>query len=112
MISILQQINKQTELLKNLGFEVHATQAFKDMLQAEFTYRFCDTHTIQYPSHLHLSNFCCLVKNDEQCICIIRICTGGLPEEVIKALELLGYTLNDDVLVYESIKNDDARNTE
>ena len=111
-MDILKQIDEQAKMLKKLGFEVHATQAFNDMFQADFAYRFCDTHTIQYPQHLHLSNYCCLVKNDEQCKYIIRICIGGLPEEVIKSLELLGYILNDDVLIYESVKHDVAGNTE
>lgn len=110
-MNVLQQINKQAELLKNLGFEVHVTQVFKDMVETGFIHS-CDTHIIQYPPHLHLSNYLCLWKNGKQYNYAVRICTGGLPEEIIKSLELLGYTLNDDVLIYESIKHNDAGNTE
>lgn len=104
MSSILQQIDKQAELLKNLGFDVHATKAFNDMVETGFIYS-CDTHIIQYPLHLHLSNYLCLWRFDKQCKYAIRICTGGLPEEIIRALELLGYSLNEDVLVYEGVED-------
>ena len=101
-MDVVERINKQAELLKKLGFDVHTTQAFNDMVETGFIYS-CDTHIVQYPSHLHLS----LWRSDKQYRYAIRIGTGGLPEEVIRALRLLGYSLNEDVLVYEGEEDAD-----
>lgn len=105
MSNVLQQIDKQAELLKNLGFDVHATQAFNDMVETGFIYSCCDTHIIQYPPHLHLSNYFSIWRSGKQCKYAIRIGTGGLPEEVIRALRLLGYSLYEDVLIYEGTED-------
>lgn len=103
MNSVLQQIDMQMKLLKNLGFDVTATSAFKDMLEADFLYKSCFTHDIHYPNHSHIANYCCLWKNYKEYKYTIHLCVGDLPEEVIKKLELLGYSRKDNVAVYEDI---------
>lgn len=104
MSNVLQQIDMQMKLLKNLGFDVTPTDEFKDMLKAGFLYRSCSTHDINYPYHSHIANYCCLwKKDDKEYKYAIRLCVSDLPEETIRELELLGYTRNTHAVIYEGI---------
>ena len=103
---IIKQIDKQMKLLKELGFDIVTTYDFDEVLKDKYLLKPCYTHNIQYLPYVHL-NYCYLCKIDGKYKYVIRISSLKLPEEVIKIMELLGYSHNADILVYEGKEDDD-----